>query len=294
MANKDPALFYFWAHDDAEDLKTDTCRELVRRADIIFNEGVTPDVSISTQIERDLNDCSRKGVLSDNLRRTLEANPEGPDAFLLSLTRGTCKRYVLEEYPEPSFGYEEEKAESRRAFLRYGLEEAMLRREDFLMASEAYNIPREKAAAVRIAALDGTVLAILGSAHPDVRKIVALSRPTEVHFPYPNYPRSYSGQESANFRQTGVLDQELFLRNAMEMIARAALNSNPLLSRRERETIANAYASLVPLDKIEQYPEYLNFCVSFASVSPQEVFESFLKKESLPLVPEMLAKIKKV
>jgi hypothetical protein len=293
MINKDPALFYFWAHDNVEELKTDTCRDLVKRADIIFLEGVTPVVSISAEIERDFNNYSRDGVLSDKLRGTLEMGHDEQGKFLLDLTKGTPKRYVFEKYPDAPFDFALKEESSGTAFLKYSLEEAMEIREDFLMESMRYNVPREKAATGRIIALDGIVLVIFGAAHPDLQKMIARARPTEIHFPYPDYPVSYTNQEMADFRQTGVLDKELFLRGRMGAIARAAIKSISM-SLRERELLAHAYAGIFPLDTMQEYPGYANFCISFSGVSPQDVFESFLKKEKMPLVPEMLEKMRKV
>jgi hypothetical protein len=294
MADNKPALFYFWSHDVIEELRTDTCKALVERADVIFLEGVTPDVSISAEIERDINNCSADGVLTDKLRGTLRSQAGEEIQFMLELTKGTPKRYVLEKYPEADFDFEREEAESNLGFLMYGLEEAMQLREDFFMKSRGYNIPKEKTAAGNIIAIDGTVLAIFGAAHPDIQKMVMRSRPTEVHFPYPDYPNSYNCQEMADFNRTGVLDKELFLRGAMEMVVNAALPIELQLSKREKNLLAYRYAGLIPVEKIAGYKDYLHFCISLSGASPAVIFESFLKKEGLPLVPEVLAEIRKV
>ena len=53
MVNINPALFYLWAHENPEEFNVPFLRDLISRVNVLYNEGVSSDVSISGKIQRD-------------------------------------------------------------------------------------------------------------------------------------------------------------------------------------------------------------------------------------------------
>lgn len=299
MENINPVLFYFWAHGSIENTKesmieldTLILKKLIKRANIIFKEFITDDIETVYQIEKDWNDYISNGEMSETLRLCLDGQfPDTHTLYMAELMKGTNKRFVFEKSLEAPFDLEEENKNTNRAFLEYDLDRALEIKEEFLTESENYQIEREKSVSEQILAIPDTTLVIFGAGHPELEKEVANYRITETHYPYLDYPISYETQMRHEFRKTGKINKELYLRNMMEQITIKGVKEN--LKGREQDLVVHYYTSLLTPEQIIECRDYIVSCSRFLLVSKQDIFESYLKKESLPSIQEVLKTINK-
>ncbi len=209
MAKKsNSVLFYFWAHDQLNEIKTGVLDDLVERADAALMEVVYPDQELIGVLERDLNDYIKTGSFSNVLTKltencssdddssSREREDYGSDAmlFVAELMRGTKKRIILERNTFPSFDYLGEATSSLLIFLKKPLDFALKVRRDFLQRSAEYNAERERNVVDQVLKIRGTTLVTFGAGHGGLAKLVRDRRPVEVHYPYKNYPVKYACQ----------------------------------------------------------------------------------------------------
>jgi hypothetical protein len=283
MAN--PALFYFWSHDAIEELTTETCETLVKRAGSVFLESSNPDISLIERIENSYNQYSLNGISPE----TLEAMKNLVAKFLVSLTQGTGKTFVFEKSLLSVPAYDKEDDASIAAFFNQDTRSALIAREFFLTWSEAEQKKREAAAVADICNMPDTPLVIFGVAHLALERMVSAQRPTEIYFPYKDYKIPYKAQERQFFRKTGTLNTELHAKVCIEGAIRMALRENYAdVSRKNKEYIIHYYTERMQFDQIIRLKEYFVACSRFAGLAQGDVFESFLKKDNLPAVQEVL------
>lgn len=161
----------------------------------------------------------------------------------------------------------------------------------YLTKTEDYQAERDKSVAKQISSIPGITLVIFGAGHPEIADRVAADRDIEIHFPYKDYKTSYDSQLRQLFRKTGKADVELFMRDLMDGLARAAIRrmSENGLTERELDSIADYYASTLKQDQIIAYVQYVNFAskIGMRGQDSGHIFESWLKRESLPLPKEI-------
>ncbi|MFH1500441.1 MAG: hypothetical protein ABIE22_00675 [archaeon] len=286
-----PALFYFWAHSEYNELDTEKARELIERADVIFEEHVSSDFAITDEIERDFKAFIERGIVSEKLAVSfLPDYLPNQTEFILGHARERGKRIVLERTLEADFdvnGGDEECIESfiyeedwKRAF-----EMAKVHAK----RNQIYQTKREADVAEQIVAIPETTMVLFGAGHPELEKRVATKRPTEVHFPYEDYPTSFDCQLNQKFRETGELDEELFFRRMMEgMALRAFKDLNGGISSRVTDLTAYRYAEMLAPEQVLDYKNYMMSCSRFLGFSKLDIFESYLKKEGLPQIEEVM------
>jgi hypothetical protein len=297
MTEANPVLFYFWKHSRKQQLRTKTLENLVRRADIVFQEGVTEDLELTRAIERDLNTYIRTRKIPRQLQRAFDTEELSDNhKYLAGLMHGTGKRMKLERTIFPNFDYKTEAKGASVAFLLLDLETAHHLVEEFLEMAETYQEKREKKVAKQIVRIPKTTAVIFGAAHTELAKIVSRYRPVEIHYPYPGYITSYSTIMSQAYRQTKKLDMELFIRFNMESKALKAIEEGyrNKLDDRQIESLANFYASIMTQEQIIEFRDYLLSCSSLIiGMSDCAIFESYLKRRALPTIEEAVGKLNK-
>jgi hypothetical protein len=286
---------------------------------VIFREFVTPRgmLHITREVEQDFNAYSQKGRLSPKFSGML-THPESVEKrFLMDITKGTRKRYVLERSEAPDMNLDAEESRAVALFLRedVSLEAALQAMEGFLVRADGYEQRRESGVAEQIMSIPETTLVIFGAGHPDLERMVSSRRrPTEVHFPYPGYPLFYDVQMRMGFRQTTQVSIELCLRMVVERLALNALGNydGKSISGTELNLLAHRYAALFSQDQILGYRDYLLRCRRLFGGSPLiampdtlvdaeqhhanngagDIFESYLSRNGLPPVKEVLARLR--
>lgn len=297
MAKRNPALFYFWAHSEIEELDTPTMKDVVAQSEIIFREFTVPkydsNFEILSELERDLTCYSQTARLSKKMGSSVN-NPE--DILFLAQTKGTNKKYMFErtmqfEKSPGEIGLNERQIQISRKFLKEGLYAVKNEYTDFLKTSQHYHGERELAVANQIDAIQETVAVFFGAGHPKLERLVAEKRPTRVYFPYPDYKVSFDTQLNTKFDKEGVIDWELFLKARMEEIARAAVRKSygTNISQRELDLASVHYANIISGEKVKEYQEFLTFAIKF-NQGPKEVFDAFLKRERLPAIEKVVGR----
>ena len=295
--NQNPALFYFWAHSEIEELETQTFLDLVERADVLFVECVYPSYEIIDKFEKELNDYSQNGISTNEFRANFLTDAIDPMwPFILQSTKGSDKKYALERTITNFFDLNVLKGESDSAFFLYNLDTSLQMKRDFLSESCEYHIEREKDVAEQILDIPETTLVLFGTGHPELEKLVEHHRTTEIHYPYTEYITGhYINQMHQKFRRTGKIEPELYLRAMMEGIVRKALDviHGGGLDMVDLNFTIHHYAALFSPDQIVRYKDNLVSCFkSSAGANCGDIFESYLKKESLPPVEQVLEKVR--
>jgi len=308
MTPLNPALFYFWAHgsigkgyNPMDELDTPTFRTLINRSDSVFLEFVSPNLDGSRELERDLNEYIKTGEMPIKLRECYDYQIEsqgetGYDFFIANLIQRTQKRIVLEKTLSAPFNFNEENDRASRAFFERSFNQALEAKRIFLEMNEKYQVPREIDVAEQISALPETTLVIFGAGHPQLERIVSAQRPTEVHFPYYNYNNGFATHLGMKYRETGEVNIELFLRSNAEGMVRKGINEKfrRSISSRETDLLAHHYASVLTPDQIVRYKDYTVFCKTMlVGINFTDILESFLKKESITPVEEVLAGLRR-
>lgn len=292
--SQNAVLFYFWAHGRTDDynpvdeLNTPTFANLVARVDVVFQEFVSSDLDATGEIEKDWNTYIKTGILPEKLKGCISRdNPLEDYLFMTELMLNTNKRLVLERTLEADFNYNQENNQTTTAFFENTLEQALEATRRFLNKSQPYQEERERDITSQIIAIPATVLVVFGFGHPELEKRVAQYRPTEIHYPYEKYPLSFETELTLKFRETKQVDQELYLRDIAEQIARRAIGSRNLTSKCV-DIISHHYAATLTTAQIIALGEYIVSCRKFIlGATPSAVFESYLAKENLPSIEEV-------
>ena len=306
MDDNNSILFYFWAHGGPEnynpmdELDTSTFHDLVARAQTLFFEFPSPDLSVTAALEADINEylqTQRKPLRLQmaydfqirNLKRL------SAEFFAADLIKGTAKKVVLERTLEAPFDYLKESEKADLVFFESSLARALEARREFLAMSEEYQQARDRDVAKQICAFPETTFVLFGAGHPALaQRVAALGRPTEIHFPYPYYPCSFATQVRTKYRETGVLDQELFLREFAEGMACKGIDTlfGKKLSSREIDLLAHHYATSLTPNQILGFRDSLIFCKTMLSnVSYGDIFASYLQREHIAGVEEVHAEL---
>ena len=303
MEERDPALFYFWAHggsrnyDPMEELDTPTLHDLVDRADAVFLEFISSSLDGTGELEKDINEYVRTKEMPFKLRDAYDYQMrlEGKttaEFFIADLLKGTSKRIVLEKTLAAPFDYNEESNMADMVFFAGSLEMAREARRRFLEVAEEYQGRRDRDVTEQIYAVPETVLVLFGAGHLEIEKRVAAKRPTEVHFPFYDYPVQFDTQLRIKYRETGELDEELFLRKYAEDMSRKGVGTRfgKSISSRETDLLAHHYASIFTPDQIIGLKDYFVSCRRMLyGISQDDIFDSYLKKEGITPVEEVLA-----
>ena len=115
-----------------------------------------------------------------------------------------------------------------------------------------------------------------------------------VVFPYIDDPYCFETQMRMSFIETGEVDEDLYLRNIMEVMARKGISTNNgrRISSREADLLAHHYARIISHDHIVGFKDYMVFCKRMlVGISNSDMFESYLAREKLPSVDECLSQI---
>lgn len=290
-----PTLFYYWIHDkeyNRDEFETQTLEGLIKRADVIFREFFEPRTDIVDEIEKDLNNYLLRRELSEKLRLCLAHKNRlfDEDRYLYPLVKDTGKRFAFERlYQEYDGDMDQEDKESDLAFFKYPIQTAMQIKAEFLAKYLAFHVRRERDVIDQILAIPETVLVIFGLGHKGMEELVT-DRPTEIHYPEPNYRLHYQTIRDQIFRITGQLDKDSYLRELMETISRSSINKKygNNLTPKELTKLSLFYADKLTQEQIIEFGEYANRC-SRLGFSTLDTFESFLKKDRLQL-PEQAFK----
>lgn len=310
MDNANPALFYFWAHGTAGDnynpydeLDTPTLHGLVEKADTIFIEFISPhsDFQGTRELERDVNEYVKTGKMPLKLKMAYDhqMRVQGEptiEFFIANLLQRTTKRIVLEKTLKASFDYYEEDHQVNLMFFESSLERAIDARKRFLEVGEKYQERRDHDVAEQIKTIPEMTLVLFGAGHPDIEKQVAAERPTEIHFPYPDYPLSFETKLRMAYRETGEVDQELFLRKHAEVMARAGIwaRLGRSITSREIDLLSHHYAAALSTDQILSFRDYIISCRRMlAGISAGDIVESYFKRERLSLMEEVLVELRR-
>ena len=89
MIIMDEINIYYWAHSEFDELNTPVFKDLIRKADVIFREHVDDDLDITSEIQKDVNQYSQKGVASEKFERIIlnAADDFTNTLFLLRYTK---------------------------------------------------------------------------------------------------------------------------------------------------------------------------------------------------------------
>lgn len=286
-----PVLFYFWAHNVAEELDTDSFRRVVDRADVVFREYITDDMSAVDAIESAWNTYISAGLIRPEIQRVLSgAQRDGDGVFLAELMRGTGKRMVLERSLPAPFDYYGEQKAADRAFFSGSFEEAVHAQEAFLRKSTAYQVRREAGVYRQILSISSPVAVVFGAGHPDLEAAVAYGRPTEIHYPYEGYGTSFETRMTHHFRKTGQIDRDLLCRYFMEGIAlKQVKTACPGHTLESYDKAARWYAASMAPDQILEFKESL---VSASHVYGRYgLLERFAARAGLPAPEELLSRL---
>lgn len=287
-----PVMFYFWAHNivteyevavNMVELDTPTFRRLLKRASVVFVEEASGEDKEEGGMQQVLN-AYIQSEGPHELDYILDSLPELK--FLCNQLRGTGKRLVFENSRSADFDYNLQASAACAAFLECPIEEALEIAAQHLKAATAYDSARDTNVRSQIAAIKEPVVVLFGSGHRNLAEMTGEERPVEVNIPYVNYPDYFGLRMRREFRKTGEVNPELYCRSAMEAIVRGGI-SNQFKPGPARELVSNKFAEIFSMKNILEYKSYLNSFSRFYGLSLCDIFESFLKKESLPSVQDV-------
>ena len=299
MAKRNPALFYLWAHgggrnyNPMDELDTPILRSLVERSEVVFLEFVSWDLKSTAELERDWNTHIKTGDMPSKLRACISpSNPLEDYLFLAELMSKGRKKLILEKYPRADFNFVGEDQETHNVFYESSLERAIQEKEKFLWKAQPYQIEREKMVTETISTIPNTALVIFGAGHPELPQKVSLRRPTEVHYPYTGYPKSYAyeTQMSMQFRITGKVNPELFCKSQMQNMSRNCISDGEKrYTSRQLDLLAHHYATIMTPEQIIGFKNYfISSSTLLVGICASDIFDSYLRKENLPPVEEIV------
>ncbi len=282
-----PALFYFIEHDpNTSHLVTDKFKELVRRSEVLCVECVGSDLDQIREEETKWNECTASGDLS---QFPTIAPPFSSLGYLLA---GSGKRIVLEKSLKPEWDHGEVYQQFCLAFYDATLERAFEIAQAALGRIIPYHQEREARVAQDLTGITEKTLIIFGLAHRPLADIVASIRPVEVHTPFEDSNLPIECLVMDNFRKTGKLDRELYMRSVLEASLLKAIEGYRSYNRAEKERIAAEYVKLFTTDQIIALRDaYLRLQDQHPRATIGDAFERFVQKNNFPTVPDMARKL---
>lgn len=211
--------------------------------------------------------------------------------FLSDSMRNNNARLVLEKFVS-DMDFDRRKKEVKEAILNSSLDYAIKLQERFSFDLGKIQSEREERVVEDLYSLSEPTLVIFGVGHPTLVESVSANRRVEVHYPFSPYNDFYDTLMQLQFRKTGRIDRDLFLRSYMQELVYLVLKDSMNLSPRENLLVASHYASTLGQTNIVEFFDYYRSTRDFlVGVNDKYVIESFLAKNHYPSIEEVKANL---
>ncbi len=290
---QNPVSFYFWAHNQPGELNKELLERLIMQNDTVYVESATGTIEereTVQSLENDLNTYLQKDIINEGFdERLCLLNRDWFHKFLIGTIKGKNKRILYERSDPGGSRLGNLDALTDEACLSIPFNMALELKEKYLICERDYNLRREAQVIGHLREHPEALLVFFGAAHLGLVSKMERQRPCRVYFPYADYPTRYCVQLRMVFEKEGEIDRDLYRRSAMERLVRKTLYEKyKKISARQTNNTAHTIAKILSLDKILEFIEYLHRCSSLCGGRETDMLESFLQKESLPSIPEVL------